>query len=437
MKHELWNLRVKEYNIVAYTQRFNQLALMSPRMVEPESVKVDAYIRGLFENIKGEVTSSIPTNLNKAENFQSRKSIGKSNHKDNASQSSRNNQKQGNARAMTTAPTEGKVSSGSLHVCERCFTHHVGPCTIKCHKCRKVGHKLRYCKEKSVATGANSRPVWTCYDCGEQGHTRNRCPKKVKKEETREVRGQPYTIKDAKLQGLNVVTGTFLLNNRYASILFDSSSDRSFVNSRFSSMLDIDLVKIDTSYEACKYIEQGCHMFLAHVTEKKPKAKRLENVPIIHDFPKVFLDDLPGLPPPRQVEFQINLVSRAAPVARAPYRLASSEIRELSVQLQELLEKGFIHPSSSPWGAPMLFLDSVQFLGHVIDRNGIHVDPAKIKAIRNWATKITLTEVRQFLGLAGYYRRFIEGFSLISKPLTKLTQKDKKYEWGKEEEEAF
>ncbi|GKA62812.1 putative reverse transcriptase domain-containing protein [Tanacetum coccineum] len=82
-------------------------------------------------------------------------------------------------------------------------------------------------------------------------------------------------------------------------------------------------------------------------------------------------------------------------------------------------------------------LDSVQFLDHVIDNKGVHVDPAKIEAIRNWAASTTPTEVRQFLRLVGYYRRFIEGFSLISKPLTKLTQKYKKYEWGKEEDEAF
>ncbi|GKC34332.1 putative reverse transcriptase domain-containing protein, partial [Tanacetum coccineum] len=82
------------------------------------------------------------------------------------------------------------------------------------------------------------------------------------------------------------------------------------------------------------------------------------------------------------------------------------------------------------------WLDLIQFLGHVIDRSGVHVDPAKIEAIKSWAAPTTPTEVRQFLGLAGYYRRFIKGFSLISKPLTKLTQKNKKYEWG-EEEEAF
>ncbi|GJY53516.1 putative reverse transcriptase domain-containing protein [Tanacetum coccineum] len=118
---------------------------------------------------------------------------------------------------MITAPTNGNVSSGSLPLCERCFTRHVGLCTIKCHKYGKVGHKARYSKEKNVATGANAQPISTCYDCGEQGP--------------------------------NVVTGTFLLNNRYASVLFDSGFDRSFVDTRFSSMLNIDPVKIEASYE--------------------------------------------------------------------------------------------------------------------------------------------------------------------------------------------
>ncbi|GJR98060.1 putative reverse transcriptase domain-containing protein [Tanacetum coccineum] len=467
MEHELWNLKVKEYDIIAYTHRFNELALMCSRMVEPERVKVDAYIRGLMDNIKGEVTSSKPTDLNEAvcmayklmeqksqarnerilegkkqkwESFQSGNSSGKGNQKDNSRQTLQNNQKQGNARAMVTAPTDGK-----LPLCERCFTRHVGQCTIKCHKCGKVGHKSRYCKEKSVATGANAQPVWTCYDCGEQGHTRNRCPKKVKQEEVGEVRGRAYAIKDAEPKGPNVVTGTFLLNNRYASVLFDSGSDRSFVNTRFSSLLDIKPIKIEDSYEveladgrvvstntilkgctlslvnhvfeidlmpielgtfdviigmdwlvkhdavivcgekvvripygnktlivegdkgvsrlkviscikACKYVEQSCHLFLAHVTESKSKEKRMEDVPVICDFPKVFPRELPRLPPPRQVEFRIDLIPGATPVARAPYRLAPSEMKGLLVQLQELLEKGFIRPSSSPWGAPVLFV---------------------------------------------------------------------------------
>nr|GFC84140.1 putative reverse transcriptase domain-containing protein [Tanacetum cinerariifolium] len=95
----------------------------------------------------------------------------------------------------------------------------------------------------------------------------------------------------------------------------------------------------------------------------------------------------------------------------------------------ELLKKERLYAKFSKCD---FWLDSVQFLGHVIDRSGVHVDPAKTEAIRNWAAPTTPTEVRQFLRWAGYYQKFIEGFSLISKPLTKLTQKDKKYKWEKE-----
>ncbi|GJW33554.1 putative reverse transcriptase domain-containing protein [Tanacetum coccineum] len=115
-------------------------------------------------------------------------------------------------------------------------------------------------------------------------------------------------------------------------------------------------LKIVSCIKAQKYIEKGCELFLAQVTEQESKEKRLEDVPVIRDFPEVFPDELPGLPPPRQVEFRIDLIPDAAPVARAPYHLAPSEMKELSKQLQELLEKGFIRPSSSPWGAPVLFV---------------------------------------------------------------------------------
>nr|GEW62555.1 putative reverse transcriptase domain-containing protein [Tanacetum cinerariifolium] len=187
--------------------------------------------------------------------------------------------------------------------------------------------------------------------------------------------------------------------------------------------------------------------------------------------------------PARPVEFQIDLIPGAAPVARAPYRLAPSEIKELSKQLQELSEKGFIRPSSSPWGAsvmpfgltnaPVVFMDLInrvckpyldKFLIVFIDdiliysKNEkkhkehlkailellkkekfqcIHVDPAKIESIKDWASPKTPTELHQFLGLAGYYQIFIEGFSKIAKSMTKLTQKGIKFDWGEKEENAF
>ncbi|GJT17840.1 putative reverse transcriptase domain-containing protein [Tanacetum coccineum] len=204
----------------------------------------------------------------------------------------------------------------------------------------------------------------------------------------------------------------------------------------------------------------------------------------------VFPEDLPGLPPTRQVEFQIDLVPSAAPVARAPYRLAPSEMKELSEQLKKLSNKGFIRPSSSPWGAPVLFVkkkdgsfrmcidyrelnkltvknrypllriddlfDQLQGssvyskidlrLGyHQLRNKQEHKEHlkqileflkkeelyAKFSKCEFWIPKV------QFLGLAGYYRRFIEGFSKIAKPMTKLTQKKVKFEWGDKQEATF
>ncbi|GKF68085.1 putative reverse transcriptase domain-containing protein, partial [Tanacetum coccineum] len=103
-------------------------------------------------------------------------------------------------------------------------------------------------------------------------------------------------------------------------------------------------------------IIRGCQVFVAQVMEKKSDEKRLEDIPVVREFPKVFLENLPGLPPVRQVEFQIDLIPRTIPVARAPYRLAPSEMQELSDQLQELSDQGFIRPSTSPWRAPILFV---------------------------------------------------------------------------------
>ncbi|GKB90210.1 putative reverse transcriptase domain-containing protein, partial [Tanacetum coccineum] len=232
-------------------------------------------------------------------------------------------------------------------------------------------------------------------------------------------------------------------------------------------------LKIVSCIKTQKYIKKGCELFLAQVTEQESKEKRLEDVLVIRDFPDIFPEELPRLPPPRQVEFRIDLIPGAAPMAHAPYRLAPSEMKELSDQLQELTEHVYDQDSyplprleklvdqlqgssvyskidlrsgyhqlrakrcTAKFSKLDFWLDSVQFLGHVIDSSGVHVDPAKIEAIKNQVAPTTPMEVRQFLGLAGYYRRFIKEFSLISKPLTKLTQKNKPFVWGDDEEEAF
>nr|GFA84877.1 hypothetical protein [Tanacetum cinerariifolium] len=189
----------------------------------------------------------------------------------------------------------------------------------------------------------------------------------------------------------NVVTGTFLLNNRYASILFDTGADRSFVSTTFSTQINITPSTLDHCYDVelayrrimgLNTILRGCTLNLLNhpfninlmpvelgsfdaiismdwlakyqaviVTTKevedKSGKKRLEDVPIVRNFPEVFPEDLPGLPSTRPMEFQIDLVPGAAPIARAPYRLAPSEMKELAKQLKELSDKGFIRPRSS------------------------------------------------------------------------------------------
>ncbi|GJR65787.1 putative reverse transcriptase domain-containing protein [Tanacetum coccineum] len=205
-----------------------------------------------------------------------------------------------------------------------------------------------------------------------QGHTRNRCSKRVKQEEVREVYGRAYAIKDAEPQGLNMVTGTFLLNNQYAYVLLDSGSDRSFVNTRFSSLLDIKPIKIEDSYEvelADRRIASMNTVLKCYTSSLVNHVFEIDLIPIElgtfdviismdwlvkHDVVIVCGEKVVRIPYGN--ETLIVEVLGAAPVARAPYRLAPSEMKELSVQLKELMEKGFIHLSSSPWGAPVLFV---------------------------------------------------------------------------------
>ncbi|GJY36230.1 putative reverse transcriptase domain-containing protein, partial [Tanacetum coccineum] len=178
----------------------------------------------------------------------------------------------------------------------------------------------------------------------------------------------------------------------------------------------------------------GIAKVLKSVKKDEPK---LGDIPIVRDFEDVFPEDLSGLPPQRQVEFRIDLVPGATPIAKSPYRLAPSEMQELSGQLQELQDKGFIRPSHSygiarkeklyaKFSKCELWLQEVHFLGHVVNQNGIHVDPSKIEAVKNWKTPTKPSEIRSFFGLADYYRQFIAKFSKIAKPLTSLTQKNQK-----------
>ncbi|GJR75805.1 putative reverse transcriptase domain-containing protein [Tanacetum coccineum] len=441
-----WNTKVATMGLEA---RFNELALMFPRMVEPESVKIDAYIRGLSENIKGKVTSSRPTNLSEAMRMV---------HKlmEQKLQARKEREMEGNKRRHTRnhCPKKNKPqggnTSGRAYVIKDAdkFSHliDINPDRLD------VSYEVELADGKVVSTNMVLR-----------GCTLNLVNHLFK-----------IDLMPIELGAFDVIIGMYWLAERDAVIFCGKK-----------------VVRIPCENKTL--IVEGEKDVCGISDEKKSKEKRLEDVSVIRDFPEVFPDDLPGLPPPRQVEFRINSVPGVAPVARAPYHMAPSEMKELSVQQQELLEKGFIRPSSSSWGAPVLiddlfdqlqglsvyskinllsgyhqlrikeedipitafrtryshfefqvmpfgltnapavFMDlmnrvcksypdkfindiliyskdkeehgeHLKFLSHVIDNKGVHVDPAKIEAIKNWAAPTTPTKVRQFLGLAGYYQ---------------------------------
>ncbi|GJX29019.1 putative reverse transcriptase domain-containing protein, partial [Tanacetum coccineum] len=348
-----WNSHKRPIgNESAYAMSWAELMkLMTEVMVPNEEDIVERFIRGIPDNIQGNVIATNPTRFQYAVRI---------------------------ANQLMDKKLQGYAARSveSKRRIER-------PCIVKCNNCKKVGHLTRDCTT-TITPNTQRAP-----NRGNQ--TRNRVGNKT----GNQTGGNEATAKAYAVGGggtnpdSNVVMGTFLLNNCYASMLFDSGADRSFVSSTYSALLDITPSTLDTSYvvqladgriSETNVVLRGCtlgllgHPFdidlmavelgsfdviIAQVTSKKAEdkleEKRIEDVPIIREFPKVFLDDLPGLPPVQEIEFQINLVPGAAPVARTPYRLAPAEMQELSTQLQELSDKGFIRPSSSPWGAPVLF----------------------------------------------------------------------------------
>ncbi|GJS33111.1 putative reverse transcriptase domain-containing protein [Tanacetum coccineum] len=521
MESDLWNLTMKNNDLAAYTQRIQELTMMCTKMVPKEEDRVEKFIRGLPDNIQGNNVGG-----------------------------------QNVARAYKAGNNEKRGYAGPFPYCSKCKLHHGGPYTMKWRKCNKVRHMTRDCKNAVVVPTTQRAPVVnqrvpTCFECGRQGHYRNECPKlknqnrgNKSRKKIEKARGKAYVLEGGEANpDSNVVTDTSLLNNHYASMLFDSGADQSFVLTTFSTLLDITPDNIDVSYAVeladgriskTNTVLRGCTLgLLGHPFNIELMPVELSSFDVIIDMDwlanhhavivydenimripygyEVLIvqgdrsdkgknsklsiiscsktqklikrEDVAGLPPMRQVEFQIDLVLGAAPVARAPYRLAPIELQELPTQLQELSDKGFLRPSSSPWGALVLiddlfdqlqrsrvyskielrygyhqlrvreddipktafrtcyghcefqvmpfgltnaptikeehaehlnlilellkkeelyakflkcefWLSKVQFIGHVIDSEGIHMDLARIESIKDWASPKTLTEIQ-------------------------------------------
>ncbi|GJV94153.1 putative reverse transcriptase domain-containing protein [Tanacetum coccineum] len=395
------------------------------RLFPEESDEIEKYVGGLPDMIHGSMMASKPKTMQDAIEFASELMDRKIN-------------------TLAERPEEKEPYGGSRPLCLKCNYHHDGQCAPKYTNYKRTGHSARDYRSQPVAAnnnqraqGANQR-VLTCFECGAQDHFKNNFLNLKNKNQGNQT-GNDGACGRAYLLGggvtnpySNVVTGTFLLNNRYASILFDTGADRSFVSATFISQINIapatldysydvqladgKIIRVNTTIRGCtlnfldhpfnidlmpielgsfdviismdwlkkyyvmivcdekhvripfgneilvvcgdrsnnekesrlnviscsktqEYMSKGCHVFLAHISikndEDKSKGKRLEDVPIVQDFLEVFPKDLP---------------------ARAPYRLAPSKMKEIADQLQELTNKGFIRPSSSPWGAPVLFI---------------------------------------------------------------------------------
>ncbi|GJR85901.1 putative reverse transcriptase domain-containing protein [Tanacetum coccineum] len=368
---KLWNLKVKGTDVVSYTLRFQELALMCGRMFHEESDEVEKYVSGLPDMIRGNQKRKLEFNFGNNQGHQQQ------------------SKRQNTGMAYTVGPGEKREYTGSLPLCTKCNYHHKGPCAPRCNKCKKIGHLACDCRN-SGPNGSNNnhrnsrttQNAGTCYECGVQGHFKRDCLKLKNKNHGNQggngnalvkvyVVGNVGTNSDSnvvtEIGSFDVIVGMDWLAKYH--VVIDCAekivhipwgNETLIIHGDRSNQGNGTHLNIILCTKTHKYLLKGHHVFLAHVTTKEIKEKsgekRLEDVPIIRDFPKVFLEDFPGLPPTQQVEFQIDLLPGAVPVAREPYRLAPSEMKELSKQLQELFDKGFIRPSSSPWGAPVLFV---------------------------------------------------------------------------------
>ncbi|XP_075500137.1 uncharacterized protein LOC142538724 [Primulina tabacum] len=329
-------------------------------------------------------------------------------------------------------------SDTERHVCLKCGKPHKGECL--------------------VGSGR-------CFRCKEMGHTELKCPLSSDKEK---VQGRIFAMtKESVNPDSSVISGNILVYGKEAITLIDTGATHSFMSEVFMHSISVEptvmplhfnivlpsgdeicatnIIKacpvqvgfsigipIISCLQANKLLHKGCMGFLASVVDVRKESNfQLQDIDVVQDYPDVFADDVPGLPPDREVEFVIDLILGTAPISKAPYRMAPTEMKELKTQLQELLDKGFIRPSSSPWGAPFLFvkkndeslrlcidyrelnkllrdkqlyaklkkcefwLEQVTFLGHIVSKEGISVDPSKVESIKQWSIPKTVSEEQQ------------------------------------------
>ncbi|KAI3808709.1 hypothetical protein L1987_24667 [Smallanthus sonchifolius] len=397
---EFWNLEMEGAEILVYTTRFQELSHLVPHLVTPESKRIERYIWGLVPQIRGMVTSAKPSTMQSAIQLASeltdemvrngilvkKGTIGKK-PKEKAMKKSTGgpSKKRKFVKNYVAVTPQKRANTGNPRLCAKCNSQHFGACEqFVCAKCKRVGHTANYCRFDPYAPRG-------CFECGATDHFRNKCPKlgRIGGNAANQAKGRAFVIgaADAR-QDPNVTTGTFLVNDLYASILFDTGADKSFISSEFRSLIklksqklkeaytielangklikasdiirgcsmnlnnhqfNVDLIPIElgsfdvvigmdwlsenraeivcsekmvriplsngevlnvqgdkpgrslnivSCMKAWKYLRKGSYAFLANVIEKKLKEVKIQDIPVVREYPKVFPEDLLGLPPP-------------------------------------------------------------------------------------------------------------------------------------------
>ncbi|GJV16458.1 putative reverse transcriptase domain-containing protein [Tanacetum coccineum] len=412
LESELWNHAMVGAGHAAYTDRFHELARLVPHLVTPESRMIERYVYGLAPQIRGMVAATEPKTMQKAvqisgaltdeavrngtiKKVEKRGNVGEPS-KDRNGRDDNKRTRTVNAFATTVNPV-GRENTGTWPKCTTCNSYHApgGPCRT-CYNCNRPGHLAKDCRSvpRNVnPVNARNPPVRACYECGSTDHVRPACPRwnrvqgpggnrpnqvvannegQGRGNQGNQARGRAFMLgAEEARQDLNIVTGTFTLNDHFATTLFDSGADYSFVSTTFIPLLGLEpselgfkyeieiasgqLVEIDKVIKGCKLEIKG-HVFdidlipfghgsfdmiigmdwLSNYKAEIICHEKVVRIPLSDS--KVFPDDLFGSPPIREIEFRIELIPGATPVAKSPYRLAPSELEELSGTSSEELQ---------------------------------------------------------------------------------------------------
>nr|GEW44600.1 hypothetical protein [Tanacetum cinerariifolium] len=308
MEDEFYNLNVKGNDLKTYIRRFHELEILCPTMVPNSEKLMEVFIGGLPRSIEGNVTASKPQTLEEAititqrlmdhvikhnsmqgtndhkRKFDDRRTFtNNNNYHNNRNNNNRSNdhhqqqnKRQETVRAYAATPTENHGYVGNFPLCRRCILHHTRPYTIKCHTCNKVGHKTKNCKNKGPTTGSNLLPMSvTFHACGEKEHYKIQCQKA-----NNSAQGRAYMLRDRNAhQDPNVATDT----------IYDiEMADGNLYHAKILCDEKVVYIPIDSE----TLIIRGDR---TQVMEKKSDEKRLKDIPVVREFPKVFPEDLPGL----------------------------------------------------------------------------------------------------------------------------------------------